>query len=300
MKQTLKTVNAHDHQTVFADYYPSDKNAGLVVVFHGMAEHKGRYQNVASTLTQEGFSVLVPDHRGHGESFFNQTIKGHFADEDGWLKNLEDLDELISQAQKLSNQETIILLGHSMGSMFARSYFKRNNHKITHLILSGVPAIPNNVNVLHRSIKLLALANPQKPSKFLYNASFGSFDKKSKEEGALSWLSNDPKKVAAYQADPLCGFYFTNKGFEDLAFVMKDIVNVKEYPENVANTKIWLIVGEDDVTVDMDQIQDILSKLQAKGYASPHVSVIPHAAHEVLFEEGKEHIYKQIIDFIQT
>jgi alpha-beta hydrolase superfamily lysophospholipase len=300
MKQTLKTVNSADHQTLHADYYQAKKPKGLVVVFHGMAEHKDRYAEFANSFVKNGFCVLLCDHRGHGESLFNNQLKGHFADSNGWLRNLEDLEQLVVQAQKLSGQEKFVLLGHSMGSMFARSYFKRHNNQISHLLLTGVPGIPNNVGVLHNAIKLLALPNPQKPSRFLYKASFGGFDKKSKGGKNLGWLSNDPKKIAAYQADPLCGFYFTNKGFEDLAFGMKDIVNIKDYPSDVINTKIWMIVGEDDVTVDMDQIQSMISILQSKGYQTPSVSVIPGAAHEVLFEEGKEHIYKEILDFMQS
>jgi len=299
MKQTLKIVNSHDHQTLSADYYHAPNTKGLVVVFHGMAEHKERYVPFATTLVENGFCVLLCDHRGHGKSLFNNQIKGHFADKDGWLRNVDDLHALILQAQELSNQKRFTLLGHSMGSIFARSYFIRHNDVISHLVLCGVPAIPNNVSLLAEGIKLITLFNPQKPNGFLYNATFGSFDKKSKEGKPLSWLSNDPKKVAAYRDDPLCGFYFTGKGFVDLMDGMKDVVHVKKYPKDKINTAICLIIGEDDVTVDMDQIQSMLSILQSKGYPNPSVRLIPNAAHEVLFEDGKENLWKQIIKFIQ-
>lgn len=299
MKQTLKTVNPHDHQTLSADYYHTPNNKGLVVLFHGMAEHKDRYVPFATTLVENGFCVLLCDHRGHGNSLFNNQIKGHFADKDGWLRNVDDLHALILQAQELSGQKQFTLMGHSMGSMFARSYFIRHNDVISHLILSGVPAIPNNLSLLAVGIKSVGLINPQKPNGFLYKSSFGAFDKKTKEGKPLSWLSNDPAKVLAYQNDPLCGFYFTGQGFVDLTDGMKDIVNVKHYPKDKINTSIWLIVGENDVTVDMDQIQSMLSILQSKGYQNPSVSVIPGAAHEVLFEDGKEHLWQQIIKCIQ-
>lgn len=300
MKQTLTTVNPYDHQTLHADYYHTPNSKGLVVVFHGMAEHKARYDEFAKTLAEHDFCVLLCDHRGHGESLFDGSIKGHFADKDGWLRNLDDLDQLINQAQELSHQKHLVLLGHSMGSIFARSYFKRHNEKISHLILTGVPAIPNQVGALHHIIKLMAKTNPKKPSKLLYKTSFGAFEKKSKTGEPLSWLSNDPKKVLAYKQDPMCGFYFTKQGFADLAYGMNDIAKVKDYPENKMNTKIWFIIGEDDVTVDMNQIQAMIEGLQHKGYKNPFVSVISGAAHEVLFEEGRLQLWTAMIDFIQS
>ena len=90
MKETIFTVNSTDNQKVFANYYSCDNSQGLVVIFHGMAEHKERYDNFAQLLVKHGFSVLATDHRGHGESLFNESIKGHFADENGWFLNLED------------------------------------------------------------------------------------------------------------------------------------------------------------------------------------------------------------------
>lgn len=299
MKQTLTTVNSLDHQTLHGDYYHTPDSKGLVVVFHGMAEHKARYEPFAKTLIENDFCVLLCDHRGHGQSLFNNKIKGHFADEDGWMRNVADLHELILQAKVLSDHQEIVLIGHSMGSMFARSYFKRHNDTISHLVLSGIPAIPNNVTLLESGIKLITKNSRQKPNKFLYKSSFGSFDKKSGKEHPLSWLSNDPEKVQAYRDDPLCGFYFTGQGFADLAFGMKDVVKVKDYPSNRNNTSIRLIVGEDDVTVDMDQLQSMIITLQSKGYENPSVRLIPNAAHEVLFEDGKEHLWQQIIQFIQ-
>ncbi|MDP3442593.1 MAG: alpha/beta hydrolase, partial [Ignavibacteria bacterium] len=85
-----------DSQKLKAYYYQIPNPKAFVCIFHGMAEHQLRYKKFANLLNDNGFSVLTIDHRGHGESLFDGNLKGYFADEDGWSKNLEDLHGIIS------------------------------------------------------------------------------------------------------------------------------------------------------------------------------------------------------------
>ena len=40
----------------------------MVLLFHGLGEHSGRYAHVAHALTEAGCAVHALDHRGHGKS----------------------------------------------------------------------------------------------------------------------------------------------------------------------------------------------------------------------------------------
>lgn len=298
MKETLITNNPLDHQKVFANYYHHEQAQGLIVLFHGMAEHKERYENFALFLHKHHFSVLVCDHRGHGESLIDGKIKGHFGNQDGWFYNLEDLHQLTNQALKKNNINHHVLIAHSMGSLVAQSYFKRYAHHISHLILTGIPESPPMLSGLSLFAKALAKRSKTKESDLLYQSSFLKFDKKTKSKEHLSWLSLNQDNVKAYKNDPLCGFKFTNQGLVDLLEGFKDIKSFNLSSEINPKTSIWFIIGEEDVTVNMNQVQKRMQFYQELGYEHVTTTLIAHAAHEVLFEKNMEYLYKQIVDHI--
>ncbi len=293
MKQTLQTVNPSDNQWVYANFYTIPNPKQLLVIFHGMAEHKERYDDFALFFNKQGFNVLVCDHRGHGQSLFEGHIKGHFANQDGWFLNLEDLHDLIKQAQSISQIETYALLGHSMGSIVAQSYFKRYYQEVSHLILTGVPEIPVGLKGLQLIAKAIAVFSKTQPSHLLYQSSFAKFDKKTPSQEPLAWLSHDQDNIKAYRADPLCGFKFTNQGLVDLLDGFYDVRHFNQMSDNL-DTFIWFIVGEDDVSINVDQIQNQMRKYQDLGFSEVVISMISNAAHEVLFDVERQALWDQI------
>ena len=63
--------------------YESSKtlSLGVVQISHGMAEHIGRYEHFINYLNEEGFHVIIHNHRGHGDrlvdgrmGFFSSVI----------------------------------------------------------------------------------------------------------------------------------------------------------------------------------------------------------------------------------
>lgn len=300
MKETIFTVNPTDNQKVFANYYGCEDNQGLVVIFHGMAEHKERYNAFASYLQGNKFAVLVCDHRGHGESLYDQTIKGHFAHHDGWFLNLDDLHELVKQAQSISKQKMYSLIGHSMGAIVAQSYFKRHSDEITHMLLTGMPEIPSPLPVVSGFAKILSKQSKTKESDLLYKTSFLRFDKLTQSKEHLSWLSHNQENIKAYLEDPLCGFKFTSQGFVDLVEGFKDIKSLDSEIKKTLDTSIWFLVGEDDVTINVDQIQKRMEHYQSIGYHEVALTMIVQTGHEVLFDDCKEEIYPQILHFLKN
>jgi alpha-beta hydrolase superfamily lysophospholipase len=66
--EIIKTRSEVDGQTITSSLYIPDSPKALVVIFHGLMEHRHRYQDFAQTLVDHGYAVLSPDHRGHGDS----------------------------------------------------------------------------------------------------------------------------------------------------------------------------------------------------------------------------------------
>lgn len=69
-----------------------DAPSAVVLLVHGMGEHMGRYDHVASMLNEAGYAALGFDQRGHGRT---DGRRGHTPSYEGLL---EGVDLLFAEA----------------------------------------------------------------------------------------------------------------------------------------------------------------------------------------------------------
>ncbi len=155
---------------------------GRLLLSHGYAEHGGRYRHVGERLTQAGWEVVVPDHRGHGRSQGRPVSVVRFDD------YVDDLHTIAAQVAAERGDAPTVLFGHSMGGLIAALYALRHAGELRGLVLSAPAVLPGRVSAISVAAgRLLARVAP--------------------ELGVLSLpldkISGDPAVVAAYQADPL-------------------------------------------------------------------------------------------------
>ena len=62
----------------------------MLVIHHGMAEHRERYMEFISFLCAAGVAVYIHDMANHGKSNRNTEETGWFGETDGWKKLIED------------------------------------------------------------------------------------------------------------------------------------------------------------------------------------------------------------------
>jgi len=89
-------------------HWPCSGARGSVLLVHGLGEHGGRYDRLATTLNNWGWNVVAHDHRGHGRSSGKRGCIDHGA------ALLEDL-ALVIDAVRAQIGGSLVLLGHSMG-----------------------------------------------------------------------------------------------------------------------------------------------------------------------------------------
>jgi alpha-beta hydrolase superfamily lysophospholipase len=162
---------------------------GLVLVVHGLGEHIGRYERVASAVNQAGWDVAGYDHRGHGAS---GGKRGAIARADSLLDDLG----LVIDALRSEPQRPLVLLGHSLGGAIAARFVAEGLEQsradwwrpVDALVLSS-PALDPGMNAVQRA--LLALLGPIAPQLALGNGL------------KPQWISRDPAVVRAYIDDPL-------------------------------------------------------------------------------------------------
>lgn len=84
---------------------------GTLLWIHGGCEHGGRYGHLMPLFQQAGWSIVCPDHRGHGLSDGVRTDVRQFE------QYLEDLQEV--QRAYFPAGQADVFLGHSFGGLLA-------------------------------------------------------------------------------------------------------------------------------------------------------------------------------------
>jgi acyl transferase domain-containing protein/pimeloyl-ACP methyl ester carboxylesterase/acyl carrier protein len=97
-----------------------------ILILHGLLDHAAAWEEVAMSLAARGFSVHVPDQRGHGRS-------QHVGPEGSYylLDFLADANALLKQIAT----QPVVLVGHSMGASVASMLAAARPAEVRRLVL---------------------------------------------------------------------------------------------------------------------------------------------------------------------
>jgi len=160
---------------------PAAARAALVLV-HGLGEHVGRYDALATHLAAEGYAVHGYDQRGHGRA------EGPRAQVDRFEQLVDDLADVVARVRAAHPDRPLVLFGHSMGGVVALRAAQTGVVEPDALLLSS-PALRVGGDApgwLQTLVARLARPFPDLPTKPV-------------EAGAIS---RDPAVVDAYRDDP--------------------------------------------------------------------------------------------------
>ncbi|MES2103946.1 MAG: lysophospholipase [Pseudomonadota bacterium] len=226
----LRTI---DGQSLFVRDWPlpgqmsGEKAAPVrdgILIMHGLGEHCGRYAHVARFFNALGFVVRTYDHRGHGKS---GGARGDVPDEETLLRDARLV--MNDFARQLSAPP--ILLGHSMGGLFAARFAAAGLAPLRGLILSS-PALALRMSGVQRL--LLKAATAMIPGVGIANGL------------KTRYLSHDKEVVIAYQNDvlvhPKISARLLGSMLNSIAYVAQHAAQLK--------VPLLLIVAADDRLVD--------------------------------------------------
>ena len=275
---------------------PKEEIKGVVQISHGMSEHKERYYDFMEYLKNQGYVVVINDHRGHGSSVKNKEDLGYFYTEDiNYIIN--DLYDVTKYIKNKYKDKKIYLFSHSMGTLVARGYIQKYDNEIEKLVLCGPPT-KNELTKF--AIKLSQVSKyinkDNKPSKLLNKLTFGSYNKGNTINN--EWLSKSIDNVNNYNEDELCGFIFTGNGFINLYKLMDNAFCKENYKMQNKSLPIFVIAGsEDPVIQDEKKFLELVDFLKELGYKDVTSKLYKDLKHEILNEEEKNIIYKDVLDF---
>lgn len=226
---------ADETELFIRDWLVEGDTNPCIVVMHGLGEHCGRYKHVAAFLNSCGFSVRTFDHRGHGQS---SGRRGNIPDA---LTIVRDAEILIHDfAQHCRTRP--ILLGHSMGGLFAARIATQANIPLSGLILSS-PALALRLSALDKFF--LGLMTKIAPHIVIANGL------------KTSYLSHDANTVKAYENDPLVH----NKISASLLNGMLNAIEYAQIHAAILTIPTLLLVAEEDHLVDPQGSRDFLEAL---------------------------------------
>ena len=295
------SVTTGNKNTFYVSHYSIDsKPKAIVQILHGMAEHQRRYHDFINYLNNQGITVFIHDHLGHGNRVTEKNIKGFFAEQDGWNAVVNDAKSVSEIIKNLYPDVPLTLLGHSMGSYIGLALIESFNFYDS-CILSG-SSKPSKILLLLQ--KLLLNSEVKKNglkacSEKIDKLIFGGFN--SQVKGALTphdWLSHDQYSVQDYLDDPLCGFMVTNSLWLDLANGMECIYSAKALRAILDELPILLLAGANDPVGNNGKGPTQIYKMLHKLEKNVELKLFEDMRHEALNELNNSKVYDHIYTYI--
>jgi len=245
-----------------------------VLLVHGLAEHTGRYEQLAARFNALGVAVVGPDHIGHGASPGQRAHIGRFSE------YLEPLNSLRAQISDWYPNTPVFLLGHSMGGLIAAHLLLEKQQDYRGAMFSGpafeaVDPAPAPVIWLGRLLRyltpklgMLALSAEQ--------------------------VSRDPAVVADYIADPLV---FNGKVSTGLGMALLDAMEEAVARASEILLPVYIAHGDADVMAAPSGSRAFYERL---GATDKTLDFWPGLYHEIFNEPESEAVLSRYTDWLEA
>ena len=273
MQHTTGTLSAHDGLQLFTQtWQPDEPSRAALLLVHGINEHSGRYEYMASHLAARGIAVYSYDHRGHGQSAGPRVYV------DSFDEYVDDLAIVFRNIREQTGELPLFLMGHSLGGLIA-SLFVVNHRPELHALILSSPAlqIPPDLSPLKQ--KLVGVINRVAPRLFLVKLE-------------IEHISRDKAVKDAYLADPL----INNKGIRARVGyeVLKATENVRRHPE-VFTMPLYLFHGTADRITDPNGSKWLYAEAPS---ADKSLRLFDGLFHETMNEPERDEVLAELSDWI--
>lgn len=258
----------------YQGWLPDGGVKAVLLIFHGLGEHSGRYMNVVNHFVPLGYAVYGLDHIGHGKSDGGREVVERFED---YTDNLTIYYNMVKVWQP---DKPIILLGHSLGGLIVAYYLLDHQAGFKGAIISApMVRIPANITPMTITMgKILSSIAPK--------AGILRLD--------ATGLSHDPEVVKAYVNDPLV---FHGKTPARLAAEMlKAMLRVTAEAEKITLPFIAL-QGSADRLVNPGDAQLLYDKASSKDKS---IKIYQGLYHEVFNEPERAVVLKDVETWLKA
>lgn len=267
---------------------------------HGMCGCKERYLPVMEFLAANGVACVANDHRGHGASVRSADDLGYMY-EGGYKALVDDMAQVTRMVRAQYPGLPVYLLGHSMGSMAARTYLKSHDDLIDGLVICGSPAwnpmCRMGAAIMNMMEKLGA--GRMRPALLSYLMS-SMYNRKFADEGPEAWTCSDPDVRKRFKENPSCNYIFTVNGIRNILGLMLETYGDEGWhPSNPSIPVAFLSGADDPCMMNERKFHDAVKNLYSHGYHNITSSLYDGMRHEILNEREKETVWNDILMFGQ-
>ena len=251
---------------------PEGQVRAVLQLSHGMVEYIDRYRPLAEYLADRGILVTGHDHLGHGASIRTKEDYGYFAEPDGNRAVLADLHAVTVLTKELYPNLPYFLLGHSMGSFYARQYLCEYGRELNGAIIMGTGFQPKALVKVAKTLcrVLAAFHGWHYRSSLVANLSFMGYNKGLEGRTTHDWLNRDQAEVDKYLAEERCTFTFT------------------------LNAYYSMFSDADPVGEQGKGVRRAIQSLKDAGVQNIESIFYPGARHELLLETNKLEVFADI------
>lgn len=268
------TFTNPDNFTLHEKTWSAENAKAIVLITHGIAEHCGRYDHVAQSLVEGGYTVVAFDLRGHGKSSGKRNYINSFQD------YLNDLDEMLGRVRVNYPDQSIFLLGHSMGGGIVALYTIEQQPDIEGILLSAPMAkVSDEISPMLQKISgLLSAILPKLPVMKLDS----------------SGISRDPKVIEDYDTDPLNyrGSILARTGAE----LLKATKTISAGTSRIS-TPILIMHGTNDKITDVSGSEMLFDKVSSDDKT---LKLYDGLFHEILNEPEKDGVKLDILEWLDA
>jgi len=297
------SVKGSNQKDIYLYYWSTpSKPKAVIQIFHGMAEHAGRYERFAHYMNDKDFAVYANDLRGHGKTAERLGEIGYIG-EDGFNGIVED-QHIITETIKANHPNTpVVILAHSFGSFITQEYITRYGKDVSAVIMSGSSMIKGFQVIAGRILAIISkmIFSERKKSHLINKLSFGAYNRKIENPTSpFDWISRDKTEVRKYDLDPYCGivlsinfyYYF----FKGLAALYRD-KKLNNIPKSLP---IFMISGDNDPVSNYGKgVTKLYENYKRIGLQNVDIKLYEGARHEILNEINRVEVFEDIILFIK-
>lgn len=300
------TLEMDDQVHIHVNHWSGEKESkAILIILHGMAEHSLRYSKFAEFLVNHDYEIYAWDHRGHGQTGDALNELGYFSDENGWQRVVDDIKSITKRIKQEHPGKDIIIMGHSMGSILARTALQQFGEEYKGAIISGTTL---GGSVAKQKIgrmftqRYIKKHGTKKQADTLDKMTFGSFNNQFKPtKTSFDWLSKDEKQVKLYEEDSLCGFICTASFFKDLiegTRLTRDMKEIEKMPKDIP---IYLFAGDKDpVSQGAKEVKKLHKLYKDVGIKDVALRIYKDGRHEMLNEINREEVYEDVLQWLEA
>ncbi len=281
---------------------PEGEVRAVLQLSHGMVEFIDRYKPLAESLAERGIVVTGHDHLGHGGSIRTKEDYGYFAEPDGNRAVLDDLHAMTVLTKARYPGVPYFLLGHSMGSFYARQYLCEWGDELDGAIIMGTGFQPKALVRLAKDLcrVLAAFHGWYYRSKLVADLSFTGYNKGLEGRTTHDWLNRDQAEVDKYLADERCTFTFTLNAYYSMFSGILRLYDPAFLARMPKDLPLLFLAGDADPVGERSAgVKRAVQSLRDAGVQDIEVKFYPGARHELLVETNRQEVFADIGNWLE-